>query len=322
MYILLIFHLFYGIPKELNLVTNSRRRDLACEAGEDLENIEGTRLTRHCRGGYEIEIIEILTEDAARALGKKCGTYVTLSTPEIWAIDDSEAEELSKIIGDELRSIICSSLSINEITCDTSVLVVGLGNSMITADSIGPLTLEEIDVTRHIRLLDPSLFAKLEVCEISAIAPGVLGNTGLESAEMVKAACSRISPDVVIAIDALASSSIDRLARTFQFSDTGITPGAGIGNLRTELSRATLDVPVIAIGVPTVMDSSAVVFDALCRAGIENEVPDELIAHLERSERFYVTPKESDLMAERISHILALAISNALVINPPHHSYN
>ena len=301
---------------------NYKRSDLACEAADDLGNIPGTVFTKRKYGDYGIESIKIVTESAALKLGKKCGTYTTVTTPEMWQLSDSEAETVSAVIGKELGGMVRNSIGINELTPETSVLIVGLGNSMITADAIGPMTLEGIDVTRHVKKLDPSLFMKLNTCEISAIAPGVLGKTGIESAETVKATCQRVMPDLIIAIDALAAGSIERLARTVQFSDTGINPGAGIGNLRDELSFETLGIPVIAIGVPTVMDSSAVVFDALCRAGIERDIPRELIDHLENSERFYVTPKESDLMSEKISLILALAISKALVINPETSAYN
>ena len=301
---------------------NYKRSDLACEAADDLTSIDGTEFSSFTKDNCRVESIKILTDDAALKLGKKVGTYITVSTAEMWSLDENDLEAVSDIISEELSYMICSAIGIKKISNDVSIMVVGLGNSMITADAIGPGTVDLIEVTRHIKLLDPSLFNRLGSCEISAIAPGVLGKTGIESAETVKAACRQVKPDAVIAIDALAAGSVERLARTVQFSDTGINPGAGIGNLRAELSRETLDIPVIAIGVPTVMDSSAVVFDSLCRAGMSENLPPELIEHLDRSERFYVTPKESDLMTEKISRLLSLSIIKALGINQSISAYS
>lgn len=301
---------------------NYKRSDLACEAADNLEGIEGTEISRFVRGSVEIEQIRIVTEAAAERLSKKRGNYITVTTPEMWSLDDGEIESISNIIGNELGELIKETVGIDHISSETSVLIVGLGNAMITADAIGPRTADYIDVTRHIKKLDPSLFEHLGCCEISAIAPGVLGKTGIESAETVKAACRQVEPDAVIVIDALAAGAVERLARTVQFSDTGINPGAGIGNLRAELSSDTLGVPVIAVGIPTVMDSSAVVYDAICRTGKDLDIPRELIDHLDRSERFYVTPKESDMMTEKASRLLSLTIMKALVINPTVSAYS
>lgn len=291
---------------------NYRRSDLACEAADDLSAIEGTDYEKEISGIFTRETIKINTDEAAKRLGKKLGTYVTFTSSDIWSLDDGELEELSLAISRQLADMLSRAIGVIKPTA--SVLTVGLGNTLITADAIGPKTVEGIEVTRHIKKLDPSLFELLGSCEISAIIPGVMGRTGIESAEIVRSACLDVRPDAVIVVDALAAGSVDRLARTVQLSDTGISPGAGMGNFRAELSMQTLGCPVIAIGVPTVVDSSAVVYDALCRAGISESIPSELIAHLDNSERYYVTPKESDLMTEKVSRLLALSISKALVI--------
>jgi len=294
---------------------NYKRSDLACEAADDLAHVDGTEYSKEEESLYTKESLKINTDGAADALGKRKGTYVTFTTSEIWKLDEPELSELSAAIASQLSAMICGVTGRARIISDVSVLVVGLGNTLITADAIGPRATEGIEATRHVKKLDPSLFELLRCCEIATVIPGVMGRTGIESAEIVKAACREVEPDVVIVIDALAAGATERLGRTVQISDTGISPGAGIGNLRSELSRNTLECPVIAIGVPTVVDSSAVVYDAICRSGISDRIPSELIAHLESAEKFYVTPKESDIMTEKVSSLLAMAISESLVIS-------
>ena len=293
---------------------NYRRSDLACEALEGSESIDGIESYECKDGDLVISTIRIVSEVAATALEKKLGTYVTVSTPELWKIDDEQLCKYAITVGREIRKILCNAANIKDVSQNTSILIVGLGNELITADAIGPQTLSRIDVTRHIKILDPSLFSLLDHCQISAIAPGVLGRTGIESADIVRAACEEVVPDAIIVIDALAAGAIERLACTVQISDGGINPGAGIGNLRSELSPDALGRPVIAIGVPTVVDTSAVVYDALCRSGTDKDIPEALKAHLDNAERFYVTPKESDLITEKIAVLLSESISEALRI--------
>ena len=293
---------------------NYRRTDLACEAEEKLKKASDTEYHISNEGDLSIETFRLRSPSDAALIGKKPGTYITITTPELWKVDNEQLSEYAVTVGKKLREMLCKAVAIDKITSDTSILVIGLGNSLITADAIGPETLERIEVTRHIRKLDPSLFMLLECCQISAVAPGVLGRTGIESADIVRAACGEVRPDAIVVIDALAAGSIERLACTVQISDAGINPGTGIGNIRSELSADTLGVPVIAVGVPTVVDTSAVVFDALCRSGVAENIPKDLKNHLDNAERFYVTPKESDLITEKISILLARSITNALVI--------
>ena len=170
-----------------------------------------------------------------------------------------------------------------------------------------------LTVTRHLKELDQSLFDDLGMCCLSALAPGVLGKTGIESSELIRSAVERISPNAIIVIDALAACTVERLATTIQLSDTGIDPGAGIGNLRTKISKESLGIPVIAIGIPTVVDSSTLISDALLRANI-SELDGETLDRLENSRSFYVTPKETDLITECSAKLIADAVNKAMVI--------
>ena len=289
------------------------RTDLACEATNDLRHIDGTEYSTSSGKLYTVERLKIITKEAEDRLGKCIGTYVTLSTSMIWLLDDSEIEELSEVLSRELLSLMLRSCGVKALTGDFSVLVVGLGNSSITPDAIGPQSVEGITATRHIKSYDADIFDQMGFCEISTLTPGVLGKTGIESAETVKATVESVRPDAVIIIDALAAGSVERLARTVQLSDTGINPGAGIGNLRSGLTKKTLGVPVISIGVPTVVDSSAMVCEALIKSGL-GEIPEPIAEYLEKGVGYYVTPKETDLITEKVARLLSRAISSALVI--------
>lgn len=290
------------------------RTDLACEVNNDLSNIEGTKYSVEDKEICVIERLDILTDEASKRLDKNKGRYVTVSTPRIQYLGDEEVEKISENIEKELIYILLSAVNKNKIDKSLSILVVGLGNRDITADAIGPATADKICVTRHLTDKSPSLFHMLGRCSVSAISPGVLGKTGIESAETVKSAIANICPDAVIVIDALAARSAERLARTFQISDTGITPGAGIGNRRSELSRRTLGIPVISLGIPTVVDTATLVFDALTDAGI-TELSEKITEDLRSAESLFVTPKETDVIIEKASNILSAAIDRATVIS-------
>jgi spore protease len=219
-------------------------------------------------------------------------------------------EEIARILGDMLGRA-SGGRAVEEL----SVLVVGLGNRAITADAIGPAVVDELLITRHLREQEPAIFARMRCSAVSALAPGVLGQTGMEAAEVVAGAVRRSRPDAIVAIDALAARSCDRLACTVQLSDTGIAPGSGIGNDRCALTRESMGVPVIALGIPTVVDSSTLVYDALARAGME-QVDERLQQILENGRRFYVSPKEADIITKRTATVIARAINRALVGTP------
>lgn len=292
---------------------NYFRTDLACEAADDLAHIEGTEYSKDDHGISKTERLIIKTEEAATKLGRAMGTYVTISTPRMWLLDEAELSGISGALAKELLGIMLNRCGVKALTRDFSVLIVGLGNSSITPDAIGPKTADSMTATRHVKAFDTEIFDQLGFCEISTLIPGVLGKTGIESAETVKAAVETVNPDAVIIVDALAAGSVERLATTLQISDTGINPGAGIGNLRSELSATTLGVPVISIGVPTVVDSSAMICEALLKSGMK-EIPEPMYEYLERGVGYYVTPKETDLITEKVSGLISEAISRALVI--------
>ncbi len=289
------------------------RSDLACEAGCDLSNIDGTEYSKSDTGICTVEALTIKTEKAALELGHAMGTYVTVTSERLWLLSDEAIGMISDVIAKSIKKMICELCGIDGITSDTSILAVGLGNRSITADALGPQAVDLLTVTRHLKELNEALFEDVGMCQLSALTPSVLGKTGIESAELIRSAVESVSPNAIIVIDALAAGSVERLATTIQISDTGINPGAGIGNIRTQISREALGVPVIALGIPTVVDSSTLVSDALIRSSI-TELDDETLSRLENNRSFYVTPKETDLITERSAKLLSDAINQALVI--------
>lgn len=290
------------------------RTDLACEASDDLSQIEGTEYKVCDLDVCILEKLDIISPEACKKLGKKAGRYITFTTPRLQYLDDDDIDKISAEIGKEIRVMLCKSLNINDIDRSTSILVAGIGNSKITADAIGPETVDKITVTRHVKERDLGLFNSLESCTVSAISPNVLGKTGIESAEMIKAIAEKISPHAIIVIDALAARSVERLARTVQISDTGISPGAGVGNTRSELNRQVLGIPVISVGVPTVVDSATLAFDLLSSAGISN-FSKEISDSLDTIESFFVSLKECDVITEKSAILLARALEHAFVIS-------
>lgn len=287
------------------------RTDLACEWGRASGGATGMRAEAwqwsHGRG----QRLVIETEEAGRRMGRAAGEYVTLLCDKLWRLDATAQEALER----ELARLIVRLLEREtgkRVGPDMAVLVVGLGNRGITADALGPLVVDRLLVTRHLREQEREIFHKMQCCAVSALAPGVLGQTGMEAVEVIEGAVCRARTDAILAIDALAARDCDRLAATVQLSDTGIAPGSGIGNDRCTLARERLGLPVIALGVPTVVDSSTLVYDALRRAGIEPGTG-RLRDILENGRRFYVSPKEADLIAECTSRLIARAINRALI---------
>lgn len=259
------------------------RTDLAKEAIEKggLGNIDGIKETSEEYKGVKINRIEIQTEKAGKKVGKPRGNYITieinsLSTPT--CEEESEREAIFYVLSKMLPS--------------GKILVAGLGNTDITPDAIGPLAVSKIFATRHISMEGVKIPGLDNLREITAIATGVLGKTGLEAAETVKCLCKYLSPDCVIVIDALACSEFSRLGTTVQITDSGIAPGSGVKNTRKELSKDSLGVPVIAIGVPTVIDANRF-----------NESAKDLM----------VTPRDIDSLVSRASNVLALAINKAML---------
>ncbi len=271
--------------------------DLAAE-GSSLpdSSLDGVDYTEEDLGFCTVQRLHIKTNGGASRLGKAIGRYVTLGFPSREDQGENDAERITNAVSDEIKRLAGSMCP--DGVC--SVLVAGLGNRNITSDSLGPLCTDGINVTRHLGEKYPPA--------VAAISPGVLAQTGIETLELIRGAAENCSPSLVIVIDALAARSLDRLARTVQLSDTGISPGSGIGNHRKRISAETVGFPVMAIGVPTVVDSATLVIDALEKAGIE-EYPETLIPVLEKGSEFFVTLKDSDSAVSELSRILFDALN-------------
>src|SRR5690625_3077618 len=232
-------------------------RDMYVEREEEKDEIEGVFVKDKDINGVQVTYVNI-TEQGEQKLGKKKGNYVTIYTDGVKKQDTKTEENTAKVLSGEIRKL----LDMNDISKDATGLIVGLGNKNITPDALGPLTTEKILVTSHLFHLQ---YESVEegYRPVATITPGVMGVTGIETSEIVLGVIYNFSPDFVIAVDALASRSIERLNSTIQISDTGIHPGSGVGNKRKELSKETLGIPVIAIGVPTVVDAVTIASDTI-----------------------------------------------------------
>ena len=276
-----------------------RRTDLALEAHElwrqNVGERPGVTTREHDAFGYGVTVVEVSEPSAARALGKPMGTYITLDLRPYWAHAEDALERAATAVGAELRSLIPGA---------KTALVVGLGNDAMTPDAIGPQVAEHVLVTRH--LMRDEAFASLTA--VSVLVPGVLGRTGMEAAETIRGAVRTVRPDVLIAVDALASRSLERVCTTVQLSDTGIVPGSGVGNRRRALNRATLGIPVIAVGVPTVVDVHTLALDILEEAGAADVEPAALRGH----GGVMVTPRDIDAQIRELSRVVGYGIDLAL----------
>lgn len=284
------------------------RSDLASESAlnvpEALLDVRERRV-----GRFTIQSLKISDEETARLVGKPCGRYLTLDCGRMTQIEGEDEALFVSLLAGELRGM-SERLTGKHVDSDLRVLIFGLGNAELTADAIGPKTLSHITVTRHLREQERELYNAIGCCELSSLAPGVLGQTGIEALEILRGAIRAVVPDIVILIDALAARGCERLASTVQITDAGIVPGSGVGNHRSAITKESIGVPVIVIGVPTVVDSSTLVYDALRQAKIET-VDESLRTVLENGKSFFVSPKDSDLITERASVLLARAIGSA-----------
>ena len=277
------------------------RTDLACEAGRPAE-AEAT------------ETVTLGSTAEARVIRRReegGGQYVTVFCGRLTDLGESETRALSRAIAREMEQL--AYLMLGRLPDpDSRVLVVGLGNADMTPDAIGPITARSLTATRHLKAHDDGLYRSLGCCELAAVAPGVLGQTGIETLELVRGAVEHVQPHLVVVVDALAARSCDRLAATVQLSDRGIGPGSGIGNSREAIDQESLGCPVMAVGVPTVVDSSTLVYDALTKAGIgDGDISDELRAVLDNGRSFIVSPRDSDRITEITARVLARAIDRA-----------
>ncbi|NCE63773.1 GPR endopeptidase [Pseudoflavonifractor sp. 524-17] len=285
-----------------------RRTDLAVEAhdlwresAEAETKLPGVRAREEEREGFSVTRVDILDETGAAALGKPVGRYTTLELSGLAGRENDVFPRAVRAVRDELGQLL------RDIPENGLALVVGLGNRAITPDAIGPRTADRILVTRHLVTGAPEHFGSFR--PVAALAAGVLGATGVESGELVRAVAERIHPACVIAVDALASRSLHRVCRTVQLSDTGIVPGSGVGNHRTALDFDTLGVPVLAVGAPTVVDAATLCADVLAEAGQDALDPQALAGG---APGVIVTPREIDSDVEDLSKVLSYGISLAL----------
>lgn len=277
------------------------RTDLAVEA---IENHKTAAALPHVRQsdrtleGFAVHEVRILSEDAAREIGKPQGRYLTLELDALIRREEDAFPRACKALSTLLRELLPHPN-------DGPVLIAGLGNRMITPDAIGPQTADHVIATRHLVAQSPAIFADWR--PVSALAPGVLGQTGVETGEVICGVLDRVRPAAVIAVDALAAGRLSRLLRTVQLADTGITPGAGVGNARAALNKETLGVPVIAVGVPTVVDGATLAHEISSQLGQPAcEALDDL------SQPVMITTCDIDREVADISRMIGYAVNMAL----------
>ena len=277
------------------------RTDLAVEA---IENHKSAAALPHVRQsdrmleGFAVHEVRILSEDAAREIGKPQGRYLTLELDALIRREEDAFPRACKALSTLLRELLPRPN-------DGPVLIAGLGNRMITPDAIGPQTADHVIATRHLVAQSPAIFADWR--PVSALAPGVLGQTGVETGEVICGVLDRVRPAAVIAVDALAAGRLSRLLRTVQLADTGITPGAGVGNARTALNEETLGVPVIAVGVPTVVDGATLAHEISSQLDEPHcEALDDL------SQPVMITTRDIDREVADISRMIGYAVNMAL----------
>lgn len=279
------------------------RTDLALEARESIEDkaegLHGVTVEEDYDEACDVHITKVVveTKNGAKMLGKPMGVYITLEAPAMTEPEEDYHQEISEILAREIRGIL------PEPDREQSILVVGLGNREVTADSLGPNVVDNLFINRHIvREYGKVAYNRSKMHQVSSLIPGVMAKTGMESAEIIKGVIGETKPDMVIVIDALAARSTKRLNRTIQITNTGIHPGSGVGNHRNAITQESLHVPVLALGVPTVVDAATIVGDALGERPVA----------LKELNNMYVTTKDVDQQIQQISHILCDGINKAL----------
>ncbi len=293
------------------------RTDLAVELREDFseddERIKGVTVKEeyHKHRRVHVSTVQITDASGAAAMGRPIGTYVTVEAKGLAEGEERFRQYVAETLSEQLLQIM------KEVCPEAKeVLVVGLGNREATPDALGPVAVDELVVTRHLILqLGEEFQKKYHLTSFCAIAAGVLAQTGMESGEVIKSVVGELHPDVVIAIDALASRSTERLGTTVQITDTGIYPGAGIGNNRQALNKETLGVPVIAVGVPTVVDAATILQERmgnyLRKKGVSEAECEEILREAEETDGqvLFVTPKGIDELVRRAGETVAEAIN-------------
>lgn len=295
----------------------------------NLTEIDGVKVESKNDEIVTTTTVDVLNENGATALSKEIGKYITMEIKDIKYLEEKDKSKIINTLSNEIKNLIGEDKT-------KSILVVGLGNIYVTPDSLGPKVVQSVDITRHLINFAKDL-VEPDTRSVSALSPGVLGTTGIETSEIITSVCNEVKPDIVIAIDSLASSSINRLGTTIQLSNTGITPGAGVRNKREGINQNTLNVPVIAIGVPTVVDMATITSEAIdkmvevTKQKIENgdnSVNKEqiekvinifnddnkynMIANALDTDNFIVTPKEIDDVIQIVSDLISSGINMSI----------
>lgn len=306
------------------------RTDLAIENRElyksqQNEDSRGIEVEKVEKENYIITRVKVLNAEGSQDLQKPIGTYITIDVPQLKKMDEDLKDEISQIVAKEIKGL-------GKNKENSKILIIGLGNWNITPDALGPKVVERVLVTRQF-FINFNKEIDETVANVAALSPGVMGITGIETGEIVKGVVEKIKPDLVIAVDALASRKMDRVSTTIQISDTGINPGGGVGNNRMALNKENLGVPVIAIGIPTVVDAATIVNDTLeliidslkkeAKVGTEFY---NLLSEIESEERYslindvlqpymknvVVTPTDIDVLIDDLSIIVANGLNIAL----------
>jgi spore protease len=293
----------------------------------NLSEIDGVKVENSSDNGVITTIVDVLNENGERAVKKKKGKYITIEIKDFEYIEEKDKEKIQNELAQNLKLLVGNDRG-------RSLMIVGLGNIAVTPDALGPKVVQNVEITRHLlnyakELVEPG------TREISAISPGVLGTTGIETAEIIHSVVEKVKPDILVVIDSLASGSIHRVGSTIQLSNTGITPGAGVRNKRDALDEETLGIPVIAIGVPTVVDMATITNEAIDKMIaktkseinefnssnlnqenfvksleiFENETRYDMIANILDTQNYIVTPKEVDELISKMSEIIANGIN-------------
>ncbi len=296
------------------------RKDIYQKANK-LNEIDGVECTEEkIDDNIKVSKVKIVNKNGEEALGKAMGNYITIDVKKLKIAGDDEIQKASEVVANELKEMI--NLHTEK---QGEILVVGLGNIYVTPDALGPKVINEVDVTRHLIKYLPQ-YVEEGTRPVSAIAPGVLGTTGIETVEILKGIVENTKPKLIIVIDALASRSIDRISSTIQISDTGIVPGAGVGNTRQEISESSLGIPVISLGIPTVVELATLVSDGIdifIDRLQEKAESNDYLNQLQKEDKYeevkealnvgeynmIVTPKEIDDLIENMKDIVARGIN-------------
>lgn len=300
----------FGIRTDLAVEAHQ----IYCEQAEEKSEIDGVDVKNTDYDGVKLTEVKVSSAFGEKAIGKPMGTYITLESPNImYSMDDYEKS--CGLIAEQIRKL-------SDINDESTILIVGLGNEKITPDALGPEVVSGLMITRHMKQYMPQYVAE-GIRSVCAIAPGVLGTTGIETLEIVKGVAEKLKPDLIIAVDALASRSLDRISTTVQITDTGISPGSGIGNKRLGINKETLNTKVIAVGVPTVVDAATVASDSIdimlknsnetsnfkSNADYHQAIEQALSKDIGN---LVVTPKDIDAIIKKIAKTVANGINLAL----------